>query len=181
MIIPLERRFGGRSWMSSTEVEIPYRANPKRYMRRFDFVAANVCSGTSFIVVGVEVKTSRADFLNEQRDSTKFQTLRDCVHVAYYATPKGLVKKTELPPGAGLLELQSDGRLKELVKPVRNDGADVSLVLAGMLRRSYTPSLQSTLAAVRDELGLPNHTVTGFQNPDWWTSRIRTRLKREAK
>lgn len=187
--LALERRFGGSSWMSSTEVQVHLpketrnhgRHRGYHYLRRFDFVAANVCAGTGFIVVGVEVKISRQDFLNEQRDATKFKALADRVHVVYYATPKGLLKKEELPAGAGLLELQTDGRLREVVKPIRNDQADVTLVLAGMLRRSYAPSLQNTLAAVRDELGLGSRSVTGFQDANWWTSRIRLKFKKERK
>lgn len=179
--VALERRFSGRSWVSSTEVEVMLRefdeSGRYRALRRFDFVAANVCAGDSWIVVGVEVKVSRKDFLCEQEDPSKFGTLKRLTHVAYYAVPKGLVAKHELPTGAGLLELQPDGRLRESVKPAKNESADVSLVLAGLLRRSYTPSLQNTLLAIRNEFGLPAKSVTGFQDPDWWTSRLRQRLK----
>lgn len=176
--LALERRFGGRSWVSSTEVEVLKLTGPNsQIFRRFDFVAANVCAGHSWTVVGAEVKVSRQDFLAEQRDPTKFATLRAMTHVAYYAAPKGLIKKQELPEGAGLFELQDDGRLKVVVKSPRNEQADVTLVLAGMLRRSYTPALQSTLAAIRDELGIKGKSVTGFQDPDWWTSQLRRRMK----
>lgn len=181
--LALERRFGGRSWVSSTEIEIAYdRPHPagwwERYIRRFDFVAANVAAGKSFTVVGVEIKVSRQDFLNEQRDSLKFETLRRMSHVAYYATSRGLLKKEELPAGAGLLELQNDGRLKETVKPTRDDRADVTLVLSGLLRRSYVASLQTTLAAIRDELKLPaTLSVAGFQDADKWIRQIQRKLK----
>lgn len=176
--LALARRFGGRSWMNSTEVEIAYDIDRRRYSRRFDFVAANVCAGDGFIVVGVEVKISRQDFLNEQKDLTKFETMRNMTHVAYYATPKGLLKKIELPSGAGLLEIQPDGRLRELVKPVRNDTADTALVLAGMLRRSYAPSMRATLAAICDEFRLPRKDLSGSQDPKWWTDRLRRAQKK---
>lgn len=173
----LERRFGGRSWMSSTEIEVAYDVGRRRLIRRFDFVAANVCAGHGFTVVGVEIKISRSDFLAEHRDPTKFGTLRKMTHVAYYAVPAGLLKKDELPDGAGLLELRSDGRLREMVKPVRNPEADLSMTLAGMLRRSYAPSLQNSLAAVRDELGVVK-SVSGYQDADWWARAVRRKLSK---
>ena len=73
----LARRFSGQSWVTSTEITLVLPPAPGRSypIRRFDFVAANVNSGRSYVVVGVEVKVSRADFLAELRDPLKFRAL----------------------------------------------------------------------------------------------------------
>lgn len=67
-----------------------------------------------------EVKTSRPDFLAEIRNPQKRQNALDISHVYYFATPKGLVDRTEIPPECGLIEVDEKGQTRITVRaPVR--------------------------------------------------------------
>ena len=59
-------------------------------------------SYTQFCVDIYEVKVSRADFLSDIR-SGKWRGYLPCCHRFYFAVPSGLVKKTEIPEGCGLI------------------------------------------------------------------------------
>lgn len=77
--------------------------------------------------LGLEIKVSRADFQREVRDPTKRATWHNMVHRFAYVTPKGMLKKEEVPEGCGLLEfdqgaLFGDQRLKwAVIAPSRDD------------------------------------------------------------
>lgn len=74
--------------------------------RRADAVAINCfCSGKwGLAFLGFEVKVSRGDFLHELKHPQKrLETYID-VDGIFFATPKGMVKKEEVPEDCGLIE-----------------------------------------------------------------------------
>ena len=71
--------------------------------RSFDYMAISTLEGNQ--VRGYEVKASRADFLKDIKDPEKQKALRCFANLFYYVAPEGTIKKEELPPWAGLLEM----------------------------------------------------------------------------
>ena len=70
--------------------------------------------------IGYETKVSRSDWTSDQ----KIHEYLPCCHLFYVVAPKGLVHKTELPDGVGLLEPIGQGageRLIMRVKAVRRE------------------------------------------------------------
>jgi len=59
-------------------------------------------SYTRFCVSIYEIKVSRADFLSDIR-SEKWKGYLEHCHRFYFAVPSGMVKKEEIPSGAGLI------------------------------------------------------------------------------
>lgn len=74
--------------------------------RRADAVALNCWSsgkwGLSFL--GLEIKVSRGDFLHELKHPKKRAETYPDVDGIFFATPKGLVAKAEIPADCGLIE-----------------------------------------------------------------------------
>lgn len=71
--------------------------------RSFDYMAISTLEGNQ--VCGYEVKASRADFRKDIKDPEKQKALRCFANLFYYVAPEGVIKKEELPPWAGLLEM----------------------------------------------------------------------------
>ncbi len=79
--------------------------------RRADAVALNCWSsgkwGLTFL--GFEIKVSRGDFLAELKDPKKRLETYPDVDGVFFATPKGLVAKAEVPADCGLIECWTKG------------------------------------------------------------------------
>lgn len=91
-----------------------------------------------FIAAAYEVKISRADFLS---DVTSGKALRylEFAGSLVYATPKGMVRKDEIPHGCGLIERSDTGwryAKKPKVNPVQNLPRDawMKLLIDGVHR-----------------------------------------------
>lgn len=128
------------------------RKNVEHCEGRWKYVAVELCvqacenpdiwafNGWSTIVV--EVKVSRADFLNDKKKVWHQQGLEECLagNYRYYLTPKGLLTEADLPDGVGLLEW--DG--KAISRSVRARRRTVSnhadgIIMASLLRRENFP------------------------------------------
>lgn len=83
-----------------------------------------------------EVKISRTDFLND-RNSGKYEKYRGFCRRFYYACPKGLVKKAEIPESCGLIT-RGDHGWRVIKHPLPNESyePDVAFVLM-LLRRGF--------------------------------------------
>lgn len=91
-----------------------------------------------FVAAAYEVKISRADFLS---DVTSGKALRylEFAGSLVYATPKGMVRKDEIPDGCGLIERSDTGwryAKKPKVNPVQNLPRDawMKLLIDGVHR-----------------------------------------------
>ncbi len=101
-----EENWSLKNWITIREVRC---GTGYRYQnqRSFDYMAICTLEGNS--VRGYEVKASRADFLKDVKDPEKQKALRCFCNLFYYVAPEGMIKKEELPPWAGLIELKYDG------------------------------------------------------------------------
>jgi hypothetical protein len=99
----LNNRFSAPEWVFLDELSLVpgFIRN-----RRADAVALNCWAsgkwGLSFI--GFEIKVSRSDFLHELKHPAKRKETYLDVDGIFFATPKGLVAKAEVPADCGLIE-----------------------------------------------------------------------------
>lgn len=83
-------------------------ANTTGYSTRIaDAIMMNIWR-SRFEVIGIEVKVSRSDFLNEIKNPAKADKIFQYCDTWYIAAPHGMVHPKELPTGWGLLEIRSD-------------------------------------------------------------------------
>lgn len=84
-------------------------------MRSIDFWAMNVFPSKGFNTVAVEIKVSRADFFRETSNPRKRESAEEVARECFFAVPKGLVSKDEVPKGWGLIEV-NDGNARTTLK-----------------------------------------------------------------
>lgn len=119
-------------WVTATEVN---QGTGHNMGRRCDFMALSCWPSDQYIVVGVEIKVLRADWLRELKTAHKQEAIGQFCDEWYVAAPKDLVKKEELPTGWGLLE--SDGKLLRVaVRATRQAAAPWSAPFRASLLRS---------------------------------------------
>lgn len=99
----LRNRFSAPEWAFAAELSlVPGFIRG----RRADAVALNCWSsgkwGLSFL--GFEIKVSRGDFLHELKHPAKRLETYPDVDGIFFATPKGLVDRAEIPSNCGLIE-----------------------------------------------------------------------------
>lgn len=110
----------------------PY--NPEQ---RIDAWAINLFRSKNFERIAYEVKVSRSDFLSEIRNPDKRRQALELSNRFYFVTPKGLLKKEEIPGECGLMEVNEDGKLKTVKKaPLRETDGLVWQFLCSIARRA---------------------------------------------
>lgn len=81
-----------------------------------------------------EVKESRADFLSDVRRG-KYEGYLSFCHQLYFAVPKGLIKKEEVPAGCGLITFSADKGWHVVNAPVVHKPAiDQNFLMACLFR-----------------------------------------------
>ncbi len=113
------------------EVSLAYKGE-----RRADALVVGRGNETA---IAVEIKVSRGDFKHELGDNEKRQRALDISSQYYFAAPEGLIKRDEIPPEAGLLELGIDGKIGVTVeaphsRPAPPDWRLVSAVARALKR-----------------------------------------------
>ena len=103
----LESYYSQAGFVLIREVSIAYQGE-----RRAD---ALVLGRGNEIVIIDEVKVSRQDFLHELADDEKRQRALDISSQFNFAAPQGMISKDELPPEAGLLEMDKKGKIHPTV------------------------------------------------------------------
>lgn len=79
-------------------------------------------------VIGYEIKTSRHDFLNDQ----KHPVYMDNCNIFYFVTPKNIIKDGELPEGSGHMVYNPDtkNKLRTVIKaPYRKTAVNPDVLL----------------------------------------------------
>mgnify|MGYP000120537710 CR=1 FL=1 len=112
----LEERYAAPEWASFRELA---NATGARAACRIDFYAQNLYPSKRLVSVAVEVKVSRSDFMRELERPQKRAPWEQLAAECWFATPSGLVKPDEVPEGWGLVELQSNGRLRRKKLPTQ--------------------------------------------------------------
>lgn len=87
--------------------------------RHLDAMAMSLWPSRGLLLYGIEIKVDRGDWRREKRDPEKAEQLARFCHCFYIAAPAGVVPHSELPPNWGLLELQKNGQLRQVVAAVR--------------------------------------------------------------
>lgn len=100
---------------------------------RFDVVA--ITPNAKFIQM-IEVKKTRADFLRGKKEG-QFERYMPYCHQFFIAAPAGMIDKTELPPGVGLVEIWESGTTRIKKRAARRDieGDNYRLMVDRMLQK----------------------------------------------
>lgn len=124
------------------------RKNVEHCEGRWKYVVVEMCvngcenpdiwafNGWSTIVI--EVKVSRADFLNDKKKYWQQQGHEECLagNYRYYLTPKGLLKQEDLPDGVGLLEWDGIEIARKIAaKRHRVSNHADMIIIASLMRR----------------------------------------------
>jgi len=120
-----------------------------------------------------ECKADRGDFHKDLRSSKWMRYLPYCNRFAF-ATPAGMLKKTEVPEEAGLIVLGSDWRTVRMA-PHRADG--------GLGEHEYLSLLFASdrwYRGVRDVADRKRHIQNAFEHPDWPGVSLRSIFGREV-
>lgn len=120
-----------------------------------------------------EVKSTRADFLSDVGRG-KYEGYFKFCHQLFFATPKGLVKKDEIPQGCGLITFtQGRGWHVAMGAPVRQCVLDVEFLMACLFRgQEYAQEVRN----LRDRISMEDNIQVSemAKNVDY---RIKRRLQ----
>lgn len=138
-------RYPAPEWVVLEEIENPERGN----YRRFDIVAISVRGAPRVIVL--EIKASRSDFLNEIRDPMKREPGMRLGTEFLYVVPTGMIDKSEVPDGCGLIEVQNGRTAKQALVGTQKSSVEwsphVIHSMIGKLIRREDPDHMSLLEA----------------------------------
>lgn len=102
--------------------------------RRCDFWALSAHASKGFRAIAYEIKISRSDFRRDtpekQRQARLFSDL------FYYAAPKGLLTKADIPDWAGLIEYDAGQFVIRLPAPMRDKDAPTWQFVTSLIRNS---------------------------------------------
>jgi len=83
----------------------------------------------------IEVKVSRSDFLKDKKKRHKILG-RDVGELRSYLCPENLIKPDELPEGWGLLYVNSENKIIEIIEPKKqNICSDEIHIICSIMRR----------------------------------------------
>ena len=106
-----------------------------------DMMAFDCWPSEGLTRVAFEIKTSRADFLNELKRPEKRWLAMMYSHKFYYVAPKEVVTMSDLPPGCGLIHVVEIGDKLELHTawgaPRREASPLPDSFIASLLRNAY--------------------------------------------
>ena len=133
IVTALEKRHGadkinttGKEWAFFSELRAgtgysaydyaQKRKKPFNPEQRFDAWAVNLYPSKKHERVVYEIKVSRSDFLHEIKHPEKRDQALQLSNSFYFATPKGLVDKSEIPAECGLIEVDDQLNARVVVK-----------------------------------------------------------------
>ena len=117
---------------------------PSNPEQRFDAWAINLYPSKNFLRIAYEIKVSRSDFLHEIKNPEKRSQALKLSNQFYFVAPQGLIKPTELPPEAGLIEVKDEWESRLKVRaPMREAEAPTWQFFASIARRMQ--SLESRI------------------------------------
>jgi hypothetical protein len=105
--------------------------------QRLDAFAVNLWPSERYERIAYEVKVSRSDFQAEVKHPLKRRRALLLSNLFYFATPKGLLKPKEIPPEAGLIEVDEAGECHITVpSPWRDTPPPTWAFLASVARQA---------------------------------------------
>lgn len=109
VIQALQKRYPrGTQWVFLTEVAFG-TGSSRGSDNHIDAMAFNCWPSMGLHRLAFEVKVSREDFKKELRDPEKRKNAVECSNQFYFAAPQGLIHASDLPPEAGLVEIDEKG------------------------------------------------------------------------
>lgn len=106
--------------------------------RTLDALALHLWPSRGLVLHGYEVKVSRSDWLREVKDPAKAEAFCRLVEFFWIVAPAGVVKKGELPPTWGLIEVNGTGTEEDPWR-LRTKTAAPCLLDAGQKNRGPLP------------------------------------------
>lgn len=94
----------------------------------------------------IEVKVSRSDFLADLRKSHRIIPNTDVGDYRSYLCPTGMIKESDLPKGWGLLYIDDNNNITEVVKPdimAKNSYFEMNIIYSIMRRLEVKPQIFS--------------------------------------
>lgn len=124
---------GAEAWVVFTELMDNMTSG------RIDLYVMSIWESQGMERIAYEVKVSRGDFLRELKQPYKRSMALKYSHRYYFATPPGLIKKEELPPEAGLVEVYPDGKVHFKQRAPRRNCPNALNVhfAAAVMRRAF--------------------------------------------
>jgi hypothetical protein len=118
--------------------------------------------------IAVEIKVSRGDYLREIKRPNKRKRALRYSNQFYFATPKGLLKPEELPPEAGLIEVDDQGTTHEVVPaPYRETFPPTWEFMAAVMRRLDWLTCVDTDEAKRRVMDAMRILQPGVEGKHW--------------
>lgn len=125
------------SWVFFTELRVGTGFGPGAE-QRIDAWAFH-CWPSRREAVAYEVKVSRSDFLAEMNNPAKRKAALLYSNRFYFVTPVGLVRADELPPEAGLIEVDDVGSRVVVEAPWRDPYPPSWAFVGAIARRAIKP------------------------------------------
>lgn len=94
----------------------------------------------------IEVKVSRSDFLSDKKKFWRKFPDKGIGKYRSYLCPEGLIKETDLPKYWGLLFINDNGKISEIVKPepqINNTTEEICLISSILRREGILPKIFS--------------------------------------
>lgn len=141
IVVALYQHFEKRGdWLSFDELRVG-TGYGKDAEQRLDFWTMNAIPSQHFRRIAFEIKVSRADFVKELRQPLKRRRALLLSNEFYFIAPRDLIKASELPPEAGLMEIGDVflGRYDVYIKhpaPWRDTSPPTWQFLASVIRRA---------------------------------------------
>jgi hypothetical protein len=146
----LRARFCAPEWAIFFEVADGTGGNHNRWA---DAVAMNMWPSRGLAIHGFEIKVSRSDWLRELKKPEKSGPVQQYCDRWWIVTPKGIVKREELPPTWGLYEVSEAGAFRQVVEAPKLEPIPVTRdFMAAILRRASGIDAEAMAAAVSKEV-----------------------------
>lgn len=142
MRVALRTRFCQPEWALFFEVADGTGASQRRWA---DAMAMNMWGSRGLALHGFEIKVSRSDWKRELANPAKAESIAGLCDFWSIVAPKGMIPLDELPPGWGLLEVDSDLRIAQRVTGPKNTNP-------AALTRSFVASLLRSAAKVDESI-----------------------------
>ena len=162
ILVALKGRYRSPQWACFCELPVGFRSG------RLDFYAVHTQpGGEGFMTVAVEVKVSRADFLQELSQPEKRRTAEECASESWFVTAPGIARIDEIPEAWGLMECrESDLTLHRKKAAQHRRMEELPLWFAAAVARNSTaergPSPEERICARLDGQELAGKALSEF-------------------
>jgi len=144
--------FDAEAWMVLSEIRTTtgfksdWKSGEPFTEKYVDMMVFSCWPSRGYLRIVFEIKTSRADFLDELKKPEKRWLAMMYSHQFYFVAPEGIIKGKDLPKGCGWMEVkEKDGKLKLHIvweAPVREASPMPPGLIASVIRRAYKEGIE---------------------------------------